>query len=74
MKYIALILIALVSGCTTFNATVDGAQHIVNKTIEATGEGVANVTSAIGEDVTDTITYGVDGVANGIRAVTKTEE
>ena len=44
MKYLVPFVFIL-SGCSTFNASVDGAQDIVNKTVEATGEGVADVTT-----------------------------
>tara|TARA_R110000851_G_scaffold310700_1_gene470637 strand:- start:75 stop:314 length:240 start_codon:yes stop_codon:yes gene_type:complete len=71
MKVITLMLTAVVMmGCQTFNAAVDGGQDIVNKTIAATGEATADITQAIGGDVTDTITYGADGVADGIRQAT----
>ncbi len=70
---LALTLMALM-GCNTFNATVDGAQHIVNETIQATGEGAADITVAVGEDITGTITYGAEGVADGIRQVSGNAE
>jgi hypothetical protein len=74
MRVLFLVLLAsLLTGCSTFNATVDGAQHVVNETIKATGEGVAGITEAVGEDVTDTITYGANGVADGIRKVSGNE-
>jgi len=74
MKYLllSLTLVALM-GCQTFNAAVDGGQNIVNETIAATGSAAADITQAVGADVTDTITYGTNGVADGIRKVTNSE-
>jgi|TARA_B110000208_G_C11717141_1_gene411509 hypothetical protein len=60
--------------CQTFNAAVDGGQHIVNNTIQATGAATANVTEAIAADVTDTITFSANGVADGIRKATSVPE
>lgn len=74
MKYVISGLLFLVTGCTTFNATVDGAQGVVNKTVEAVGDGVADVTSAVGKDITDTITYTTDGTADGIRKITSQDK
>ena len=73
MKYLVP-LIFILSGCSTFNASVDGAQDIVNITIAATGEGVAGVTTAVGKDVSDTITYVTNSAADGVRAVTSPDE
>ena len=71
MKYVLLVMaVFTLAGCNTFNATVDGAQHIVNETIQATGEGAANITVAVGTDISDTITYSADTTAKGIRSVT----
>ena len=73
MKYLVPFLLAL-TGCNTFNASVDGAQGIVNDTVAAAGKGVANVTSAVGKDVTGTITYVTEGAADGLRKVTEQSE
>ena len=73
MKYFISLLCISLMGCSTFNASVDGAQNIVNKTIEATGEGVASITSAIGKDTSDTVTYATNATADGIRKVTTVE-
>jgi len=73
MKYLVPFLLAL-AGCNTFNASVDGAQGIVNDTVAAAGKGVANVTSAAGQDVTGTITYVTEGAADGLRKVTEKSE
>ena len=70
MKYLAILALAVLSGCSTWNATIDGAQEIVNETVKASGNGVANVTSAVGKDVSDTVTYVTEGAAIGIRKVT----
>ena len=67
MKYLTPFLLLALAGCTTFNATVDGAQGVVNETVASIGNGVAGVTSAVGKDVTDTVTYAADGTAEGIR-------
>jgi hypothetical protein len=75
MKALILGLTAVaLAGCNTFNATVDGAQGIVNETIKATGAGAADITSAVGTDITDSISYVTEGAANGIRNVTQAEE
>lgn len=75
MKALILGLTAVaLAGCNTFNATVDGAQGIVNETVKAAGTGVANITSAAGSDVTGSITYVTEGAASGIRSVTQAEE
>lgn len=66
--------IVILGGCSTFNASVDGAQDIVNKTIAATGEGVADVTTAVGKDVSGTITYVMKSAADGVRTVTNAED
>ena len=73
IKYLIAFVLVL-SGCNTFNASVDGAQGIVNDTAAAAGKGVANITSAVGKDVTGTITYVTEGAANGVRSVTNTSE
>ena len=73
MKY-AVPFVLVLSGCSTFNASVDGAQDIVNKTIAATGEGVAGVTVAVGKDVSDTITYVTTSAADGVRVVTSADD
>jgi hypothetical protein len=73
IKYLIAFLLVL-PGCNTFNASVDGAQGIVNDTVAATGKGVANVTSAVGKDVTGTITYVTEGAADGLRNVTNQSE
>lgn len=70
MKLIILMFSFILAGCNTMNAAIDGGQHVLNSTIEATGEGVANITSAVGTDITDTITYGTEGLSKGIREVT----
>ena len=74
MKYLAILALAVLTGCSTWNATIDGAQEIVNETLKASGNGVANVTSAVGKDVSDTVTYVTDGAATGIRKVTNAEK
>ena len=74
MKYLAILALAVLTGCSTWNATIDGAQEIVNETVKASGNGVANVTSAVGKDVSDTVTYVTDGAATGIRKVTNAEK
>lgn len=74
MKYLAILALAVLTGCSTWNATIDGAQEIVNETVKASGNGVANVTSAVGKDVSDTVTYVIDGAATGIRKVTNSEK
>jgi hypothetical protein len=74
MRYALLGLLFVLTGCQTLNATVDGAQHIVNETVQATGEGVAGVTTAVGKDVTGTITYVTDSAADGIRKATSAEK
>ena len=74
MKSLAILALAVLTGCSTWNATIDGAQEIVNETVKASGNGVANVTSAVGKDVSDTVTYVTDGAATGIRKVTNSEK
>ena len=74
MKYLAILALAVLTGCSTWNATIDGAQEIVNETVKASGNGVANVTIAVGKDVSDTVTYVTDGAATGIRKVTNSEK
>lgn len=74
MKYLTPFLLLALAGCTTFNATVDGAQGVVNETVASIGNGVAGVTSAVGKDVTDTVTYAADGTAEGIRKVTNADK
>jgi len=74
MKYLLLAIPLALMGCQTFNAAVDGGQNIVNKTIAATGSAAADITQAVGADVTSTITYGTDGVADGIRKATNAEK
>lgn len=74
MKYLAILALAVLTGCSTWNATIDGAQEIVNETVKASGNGVANVTIAVGKDVSDTVTYVTDGAATGIRKVTNAEK
>ena len=73
MKYFIALLFVL-SGCSTFNASVDGVQGIVNDTVAATGKGVADVTSAVGKDITSSITYVTEGSASGVRTVTQSEK
>ena len=73
MKYLIPLLIVL-SGCSTFNASIDGVQGVVNDTLAATGKGVANVTSAVGKDITGTITYITEGAASGVRKVTQSDK
>jgi hypothetical protein len=73
MKYLIPLLI-VVSGCSTFNASIDGVQGVVNDTLAATGKGVANVTSAVGKDITGTITYITEGAASGVRKVTQSDK
>lgn len=73
MKYLIAVTLFALAGCSTFNATVDGAQGVINETLKASGNGVANVTSAVGKDVTDTVTYVTEGAASGIRKITNAE-
>ena len=74
MKYLAIFALAVLTGCSTWNATIDSAQEIVNETVKASGNGVANVTSAVGKDVSETVTYVTEGTATGIRKVTNSEK
>jgi len=74
MKYLAILALAVLTGCSTWNATIDSAQEIVNETVKASGNGVANVTSAVGKDVSETVTYVTEGTATGIRKVTNSEK
>jgi hypothetical protein len=74
MKYLAIVTLGALTGCSTWNATIDGAQEIVNETVRASGNGVANVTTAIGDDVSNTVTYVTQGAATGIRKITDSEE
>ena len=73
MKY-AVPFVLVLSGCSTFNASVDGAQYIVNEAIAATGEGVAGVTTAVGKDISGTVTYVTNSAADGVRAVTSPDD
>lgn len=73
MKLVAIIATLILAGCSTFNAAVDGSQNLVNKTVQATGEGVAGVTEAVGKDVTRVVDNTAQSAADGIRSLTTYE-
>ncbi len=70
MKLLVAISALCLVGCGTFNATVDGAQDVVNETVGAVGEGIAGITQAIGKDVSETVTFTTEGTASTVRKVT----
>ncbi len=74
MKYLLVLLSFSLFGCASFNAAVDGAQGVVNSTLTAAGNGVAGLTSAVGEDVSGAVTYTTETAAQGIRKVTNSEK
>jgi len=70
MKLLVAISALCLVGCSTFNAAVDGAQDVVNETVGAVGGGIAGITQAAGNDVSDTVTFTTEGTASTLRKVT----
>jgi|TARA_R110000764_G_scaffold10079_1_gene31369 uncharacterized lipoprotein YajG len=59
MKYLILVsALLLLSACGTMNAAIDGTQGIINTTLGAVGDGVADIAVAAGADVRGAVDTG----------------
>ena len=58
MKYLILVSALLLGACGTMNAAIDGTQGIINTTLGAVGDGVADIAVAAGADVKGAVDTG----------------
>jgi|TARA_R110000765_G_scaffold184021_1_gene289816 uncharacterized lipoprotein YajG len=59
MKYLIIVsALLLLSACGTMNAAIDGTQGIINTTLGAVGDGVADIAVAAGADVRGAVDTG----------------
>ena len=58
MKYLIIVSTLLLGACGTMNAAIDGTQEMVNTTLGAVGNTVANITVAVGQDVKGVVNSG----------------
>tara|TARA_R110000764_G_scaffold13598_3_gene39309 strand:- start:373 stop:561 length:189 start_codon:yes stop_codon:yes gene_type:complete len=58
MKYLILVSALLLGACGTMNAAIDGTQGIINTTLGAVGDGVADIAVAAGADVRGAVDTG----------------